>query len=235
VLEACGYELQPAITGAAVQGQAIFDRHDLPGAVLDVHWRIASPIVAADLFDFSQLWDGAERVARLGRSARAPRRLDALAIAAVHLVAHHRNERALLWLYDLHLLVSTLQDAEIAVVARRARERKMATILAAAVERSDRCFPTAAGSSLLDRLSPDATEPSAALVDIRRPSQQALMDLRALAGWRARGAYLADHLFPPAAYMRRRYAPESRAPLPWLYLSRMFCGARKWLRDTNAN
>ena len=228
-LDALGYERQPAITGAAVQGQTIFERSGVPGTVLDVHWRLAAPIVAANLFAFSQLWRRAEAIPRLGPAARAPHRLDAIAIAAVHLVAHHPNELGLLWLHDLHLLVRALDDADVNAMIDETRSRRISTILASALRRAEAHFSSTQGAAILDAIHDDDSEPSAALLNRRSPFETALMDLRALRGWRARASYLGGHLFPPSDYMRRRYAPDSRAPLTWLYATRILSGARKWL------
>jgi hypothetical protein len=107
----------------------------------------------------------------------------------------------------------------------------MATALcAAAIRRSHARFPAASAASVLARLVAHTPEASAALLEHRQPSRRALQDVRALRGWRARTAYLAGHLFPPADYMRRRYAPDSRAPLAWLYAARILRGAPRWLR-----
>ena len=228
-LEALGYERQPAITGAAVQGQTIFEHPGVPATVLDVHWRLAAPIVAADLFDFSQLWRRAECIPRLGTAARAPHRLDAIAIAAVHLVAHHPNELGLLWLHDLNVLVSALGTADVDALVAETRSRRVSTILASALRRAEARFPSPQGRAILDAIEEDDAEPSAALLDRPTPCRSALMGLRALRSWRARTSYLAGHLFPPSDYMRRRYAPDSRAPLSWLYAMRILTGARKWL------
>ena len=229
VLETLGYRRQPAITGAAVQGQVIFDCDRVPGSVLDVHWRLASPVVAAELFDFSALWHRAQPIPALGSGARGPHPLDALAIAAVHLVAHHPNERGLLWLYDLRVIADALGLNERTEFADHARKRKMMTVCGTALRRSHERFPSAASAVLVATLGCDEPEPSAALLDRRGPSAQALLDVRALRGWRARTGYMAGHLFPPSDYMRRRYAPGSRAPLPWLYAARIIRGARKWI------
>ena len=228
-LETLGYERQPAITGAAVQGQTIFERPGVPGTVLDVHWRLAAPIVAADPFDFSQLWRRAQFIPRLGPATRGPHHRDAIAIAAVHLVAHHPNELGLLWLHDLHLLVRTLDDVDVDVMIAEARSRRVSTIVATALRRAEARFPSRQGTTILDSIHDDDSEPSAALLDRRSLSETAFMDLRALRGWRARASYLAGHLFPPSDYMRRRYAPNSRAPLSWLYATRILSGARKWM------
>ena len=229
VLLALGYERRPAITGDAVQGQAVFDIRTVPGSVLDVHWRLASPVVAADLFDFDRLWDEAGPLEPLGIHARAPHVLDAIAIAAVHQVAHHASEPHIAWLFDLHVMLRALDDTMAAALVARASSRRMTTLCAAAIGAVEAEFPTAAGARFLREVSPDPHEPSAALLRSRTPAAQAWMDVRALRTWRARASYVAGHLFPPSEYMRATYAPESRAPLAWLYACRIIAGARKWL------
>lgn len=229
-LDALGYRHQPAITGAAVQGQEIFEHDHLPGSVLDVHWRLASPIVAATLFDFDALWTRAEPIAALGSGARGPALRDALAIAAVHLVAHHPRERGLLWLNDLARLASALTHDQRAELIHEARERRMTTVVATALGKAQARFPAAANHLLLTSLASDRSEPSAALLSTPSAAQRAMLDVRALATWKHRTTYLAGHLFPPAEYMRRRYAPHSRAPLAWLYAARLLRGAPRWLR-----
>ena len=229
VLQTLGYRRQPAITGVAVQGQEIFDCDDVPGSVLDVHVRLASPVVAAELFDFSELWHRAQPLPALHSAARAPDPVDALAIAAVHLVAHHPNERGLLWLYDLRVIADALGLDGPTEFVEQARRRRMMTVCETAMRRSHERFPCDASAVLVATLSRDDSEPSAALLDHRGPSAQALSDVRALRGWRARTGYMAGHLFPPSDYMRLRYAPGSRAPLPWLYAARIIRGARKWI------
>jgi hypothetical protein len=55
-------------------------------------------------------------------------------------------------------------------------------------------------------------------------------DLKALPGWRQRLRLLREHVFPPAGYIRRRYAVSSPLALPALYAHRFVTGAFKWRR-----
>ena len=226
-LESLGYQRRPLITGDAVQGQAIFETPALASGLLDVHWRLASPVVAAALLSFDELWHDSTALPALGPAARGPSLPDAMAIAAVHQAAHHAAEPRLAWRYDVHRLLAALTDEALEGFAERARTRGMSAICGAAVRAAEERFPSARGARLLPLLE-GAADRSAALLTARTPHQQALMDLRALHGWRARGAYVAAHLFPPADYMRATYARASRAPLPWLYARRILTGARRW-------
>lgn len=228
-LERLGYVRCPEITGEAVHGQSMFELPGRPASVLDVHWRLASPLLAANLFDFERLWGAATSLPQLGSAARVPRIIDALAIAAVHQAAHHAGDHRLIWRYDIHLLLNAMDDRLVAELVTEARQRGMTALCAAAVRASQAAFPSATGAAVLAALGNPQAEPSAALLLPRSPSAQAWMDVRALNGWRARATYLAGHLFPPAAYMRTTYAPASAAPLAWLYARRIVTGARKWL------
>src|SRR5688500_3409432 len=70
VLGTLGYRPQPVITGAVVHGQTVFNRQGSLGAVLDVHWRLASPMLAADLFNFEDLSRSSVTLPALGSGAR---------------------------------------------------------------------------------------------------------------------------------------------------------------------
>ncbi len=58
---------------------------------------------------------------------------------------------------------------------------------------------------------------------------RAYMYLNALTGDHAAGSRLiAEHLFPPASYMRQKYGLHSRALLPVAYVRRIVWGAAGW-------
>lgn len=77
----------------------------------------------------------------------------------------------------------------------------------------------------------DGAEPSAAFVDGCLSRADVLRsDLAALTGWPARGRLLRQHLCPPPAYIRDRYAVSASVLLPALYALRAVRGARRWFR-----
>ena len=53
-------------------------------------------------------------------------------------------------------------------------------------------------------------------------------DLMMLSSWRQRFALVREHLFPPVAYMRTKYAGCPAVLLPLAYLYRIVRGAPKW-------
>jgi hypothetical protein len=221
VLRDLGYERQPEQTGETVLGQIMFDRPHGPGVPLDIHWRLARPHAAAALFDVDAMMVRSIPIPRLGPHARGPAVADALALACVHRAAHHPGHDLLLWTYDVHLLVAALSDGEADSFARMAIEREMAQVCGSMIQEAYDAFQHPRAGDLARRLSAAATtEPSAVLIQPRRWWTTLHMDLRAVPRWSDRVRLLAGHAFPPAAYMRSTYAPDSRAPLGWLYARR---------------
>lgn len=230
-----GYRRQATQTGGLVLGQMLFDRDDMPGAALDVHWRAASPRLAARLLDLDDLFLRAVPVPALGPHAYGPCGTDALAIACVHQVAHHLGQDRLLWMYDVHLLVESLEDIDADHFVHRSAERKMTRICQAVIGTAAGRFPSPRAAELVRRLgAAGGPEPSAALIEARSPLAAAFQDLRVQPRWSDRLHLAAGHLFPPAAYMRTAYAAGSRAPLLLLYLDRILRGIPRWVRGRPA-
>jgi hypothetical protein len=232
VLEAVGYRRRRALqTREAVLGQMLLDRDDLPGAALDVHWRLAASRVAAALFDVEALNARAVPIPTLGPHARGPSPADALAIACVHQVAHHPGDACLLWMYDVHLLLEAFDDLEADLFVHRAAERGMARICRHVIERAATRFPSRRAAEVSEKLqAAAAAEPSAALLHGRAPLAGLLEDLSTERRWSERLRLVTGHLFPPPAFMRGTWARGSRAPLPVLYVRRLWSGLPRWCR-----
>jgi hypothetical protein len=228
-LEGIGYERLPDITGDAVHGQMLFGRRDHVPVVLDVHWRIAGPRLAADLLSFEELRRRAVELPRLGPCARGPASVDALALACIHQAAHHLEHHLLLWTHDAWLLLSGLSDEEVEAFCAMAIDRRMTRVCAYTVNECARYFPSPRVGRVLARLHVARRhEPTGFLVGERTPLRQLGSDLAATRGWIARGQLIAGHLFPPSAYMRHTYRVPT-AVLPLAYVYRIVRGAGRWL------
>ena len=209
----------------------LFGRTGNIPVVLDLHWRVASPRLAADLLSFEDMNRRAVDLPGLGPGARGPVPVHALALSCIHLSAHHPGHDLLLWMYDIFLLLSRFTRAELEEFAVLALERRMARICAHAVSRAAEYFPSANADALLQRLARvSGEEPSAFLVNPRTPIAQLASDLARTGGWAVRARLLFAHLFPPPAYMRHAYGVSSAVLLPWLYGYRLARGAGRWLR-----
>jgi hypothetical protein len=185
----------------------------------------------AGAVQFDELADGAIALPMLGAGARGLGRVHALWLACVHRAVHHYDQDTLLWLYDVRLLVEALDagglDRFVALAERTGVRRICLRALLLARTRLATAIPPAVLTAL--EAGP-AGEPSAVFLNPQIRQIDVLRDdLRVLPGWRSRLTLLKQHLFPDASYMRKIFAPESSAPVAWLYVRRILAGARKWL------
>ena len=93
VMSELGYVEPPFSDGELLfcQFQLIKEDHLAIDHVFDVHWKISTQSVFADVLTFDELAAGAEPVPALGPNARAAGGVDALLLACIHPVMHHRN------------------------------------------------------------------------------------------------------------------------------------------------
>jgi hypothetical protein len=235
VLTALGYAPAGHVTGELLNYQGIFTkwRDGAKAHVFDVHWRVANPQVFAGLLTYEELAADAAPIPTLSPDARGIASSAALLLACVHRVAHHFDSDRLIWLYDIHLIASTLSAAEWTRFVDLALERRVAAICWRSLELAREKFgtPIPEAVSTNQRLcAPVEHEATAVyLRQGRRPLQNVVNDLQALATWRERLSLMRQHLFPSERYMREVYALSSRAPLPLLYATRVVRGARRWL------
>jgi len=232
MLARMGYERSLEADAEIWTGQRHYLRMSATGPVMvDLHWRIANPLVFADALAFDEVWPRSAPVPALGTSARTLSPADSLLLACLHRVAHHQDRVHLLWLWDIHLLVSRMSAGEFASFASGAAGAKLGVVCARGLALARECFGTAVPDDLLAELAAAKGEPAAAFVGAAfSPFGVALGDLAALSGWRARAALVREHLFPPAAYMRRRYPRWPAVLLPIAYVHRVVAGAPRWLR-----
>jgi hypothetical protein len=201
----------------------------------DVHWKISTQPIFANLLTFDELECHAEPVPALGPHARAAGPLHALLLACAHPVMHHQNTERLLWIYDVHLLASRLSAADFDAFAEMASERKMAAVCAHQLRLAQQTFRTAVPPDVFRRLAaPPQPEPSVAyLSPHRRWHDELLSAVTALPGWSDRARHLRQVLFPSRQYMFAMYGVRQKAlgtlMLPALYLHRNVYGAWKIL------
>ena len=230
---ALGAAAIPHVTGEYVMSQFHYARTDAAACrhVYDVHWRIANPLIFAESLSYDEIATAAVPLTALGDGARAPGSVHALLLACIHRAAHHGGRGPLIWLFDIHLIAESLDEAGCAVVAKEAIARRIATVTAAAVGEAHAAFGGRNSGILADRLAgAGREEPSARFLHPRSRAVAAIHELRSLAGHRNRLRLAREWLLPPAVYMRGTYAPGSWWPLPVLYAVRAVRGAARWCR-----
>jgi Uncharacterised nucleotidyltransferase len=236
-LEKAGYEPAVETSGALITAQCHYTRFDRAGVrhALDIHWRPFNAPRFTDLLTFDEVKGSARPLTALAPDAVAPSPVHHLLIACVHRIAHHADSPDLLWLYDIHLLASAMDGRDLMALVDLASRKRVLSACLRGIRLARACYATPLPDAVCERF---AEEPALAkeeglsvYLDGTRPlALQAVTDMRALGGWRARGRLLREHLLPPPAYMRARYGTRGWLALPFLYVYRVCRGAPGWLR-----
>ena len=201
----------------------------------DVHWRISTQSVFAEVMTFEEVAAAARALPALGPHARAAGPVHGLLLACIHPVMHHRNVESLLWLYDVHLLASQLSGPEYDAFAALAVARRVSAICAHQLDRARRLLGTPVPPSAMTRLATShSAEASAAYL---RPDRfwgdELIANLRGLPRWSDRLRLLREVTLPAPAYMLEAYGltPSRRGTtvLPLLYFHRLTSGCLKVL------
>lgn len=201
-----------------------------PGARIsvEIHWSL----VASDLDwrspDLDWFWSQVELVPVDGGRGGARARLLSLPrlrpeahflYLAAHLVLQHGCGQArLVWLYDLHLLLSAYGTAwDWDAILSKAREFSWNSALRLALETTRQLFDTPMPIGRLEAIVPDrsplvvrrlrmASEPSPEKIDRAWTQMMGLT-------WRGRVHFVWNHCFPQRSYLTWRYRPRP----PWLW------------------
>ena len=234
VLEGCGYAAPPFCDELFAQFQ--MEKRDRFGLrhVIDVHWKISTQSVFADVLDHEGLWSRATPIPALGRSAVGPSPVDALLLACIHPVMHHQNAQRILWTYDTHLLASALERADWDVFVGLATDARVAVVCAHQLGVTQALFGTHVPAEVMRHLSAASGEPSAAyLASQRKWRHELVSSLRGSRRFADRVKLLRDVLLPSREYMLARYGLDGRPLTAWLlpvlYLHRNARGAWKVL------
>ena len=234
ILTERGYTEPPMSAGELVLCQFQLVKIDRLGVehVFDVHWKISTQSLFADLLSYDEMNDDAVPIDALGPNARGASGSHALLLACIHPVMHHPNVERLIWLHDIHLLLRRLTAADLHRFASLAVSKEVAGICARQLALASDCFDTSLPSGVLSTLSQSHPEPSAVYLRAgRRWHHEVLWNIRALRRWRDRIRLLREVLFPAPRYMVDLYhlGPSGVLLLPALYLHRGAYGAFKIL------
>jgi hypothetical protein len=241
LFERLGYrrELQPP--GRYVASQFSVRRTDARGIryLFDVHLKISNAWAYADALSYDAIRADAVPMPRLDPRALAPSPVHSLLLACVHRIAHHADSDDVLWLYDIYLLAGALTAREWTRALATAETAALGGVWLRGMERAASAIDRPCSEELMQRLRDlAAREQPAALLDPAggrsRMIDVAFADWHALPDRRARLQLLAEHMLPPASYMRRVY-PRCPAPLlPFAYAYRIARGAPRWFRRGGA-
>jgi hypothetical protein len=200
----------------------------------DVHWQISTQPVFRGVVAHVEAAARARCVPALGNEMKALGPIDALLLACIHPVMHHRGELRTLWALDMHLLAGTLSAEDFAEFAAEARRKAVAAVCAAQLRQAQRLFGTSIPTAAFERLDDASGEPSAEyLASERRWRHELVSSMRAEPSLGSRIERLRGVLAPPRDYMLATYGLRGKALgewlLPALYLHRNLRGAWKIL------
>ena len=233
-LMAQGFELPNSSFGNMVMNQFIMTGKRPGGSTIaiDIHTRLFNRPGMNDLLSYDEILSSARQIMIADQTALAPSTEHCLIHAALHLMAHHQNSRKLIWLYDIWLLIQSLEKEETERLLAYSSRKRIALILVCALERCHQFFPLA-NLELLNQLKEQVEQQK----NIEHPSTIALTDSgltdrlksdwKALSGFKTRLKWLKGHLFPSYSYISKKYN-VSAFPLVWAcYVWRIIHGSVK--------
>ena len=243
ILRELGFRLGIAVSGDLISYQACYYVRDSLGLVhaIDLHWKINDSELLSNLFTYAELRERAVALPKLSPQALAACPADALLLACMHRqvhrqspywvdgVAHYSADR-LIWLYDIHLLASTMTEWDWDQIVSLARKKGLLAICQDGLRRAGKMFYTEYPTGVLDALD-SRTSPEVPSTYLHASAlHRQVMDFRSLDGSARKLRFLRELLFPPVAYMRSRYDGVHPDWLPWLYARRALKGSAKRLR-----
>jgi len=246
-LRELGYRVPDPGTHRSIHDQLSAEKRDCFGVVhtLDVHWKLSNHKAFADLFSYEELARASVPLPELGANARALGPVHALLLACMHRVAHIHSPLyidgiprcdgdRLIWLYDIHLLLTQMSPDQIERFAALAIVKRIGAVCLDGTKRAARHFGTRVPAALIEAVSTtDLEEPSAGYLVPGR-LRHLLTELRFLAGRRARIRFLNQLAFPDPDYVLKTYEVSSRLWLPLLYLHRGLRGLCRLVRQTGS-
>lgn len=219
MLTALGYERVTAIDADLVLPQLSLHKQQYGAShVWDVHWRISNRPALAELLECPEIRENAVETRIHDAAFLAPGRVDSLLIACLHLIGHHPGEIRLIWLYDIHLLAAALSAAGRRRFLDKAMARPQARAAChAAFELTQRYLPAGPTDDLRRALDPG----SGARWKVDRTYLAGLVEDAGAVGRGKRLRFVAQHVFPSAGYMMKRFGIRHRWQLPFWYAVRI--------------
>ncbi len=193
--------------------------------VFDIHWRILNAPQFARAIDFAEALEHSIPLPGMD-GCRTLGSVDSLLLACMHRkgsVLH--DEDRLIWLYDIHLLVSALTPEQLQAFVQKAAGKNAQAACLDGLQRAQTCFHTKIPAAALENLA--TTEPEVTLCRRFHASNLSLLldDLRCLPGMRSRLGLLGELFFPPPQSLMRKYGRKNPFWLPLLYLRHILSGS----------
>jgi hypothetical protein len=203
------------------------------GALIEIHWQLIGGDTDRRVPSMNWFWERIEPWSlhpqesdgATSQNSGAAYQLNPLAhilYLAAHLILQHGStQKRLIWLYDLHLLITRYGDIlDWTAIMKHARAFHWDIALNAALKNTHQYFGTVLPEHIEDRIlsvhrtdMQDMTMPEMSTVSRATLLKEELSNLT----WRGRYYLVRSHLFPSPTYLRWRYQPQRAWLWPLYY------------------
>ena len=197
--------------------------------VFDVHWRMLNNPRYARLMSFDEVYDRSVVVPDL-YCTRVPCTADALLLACMHRLGSKNHDRdRLIWIYDIHLLISSMTTAEQTEFAAKAVELDVQEECMDGIVRSCTWFCTRVAAEALELLKAPGQQQNLSTRFNRSNLALLLDDAQRLPDLQSRKLLLCELVLPPATFLEMKYGKSGRWWWPVLYTRHIIEGFLKRL------
>ena len=230
VFTALGYQKQFAIEGKYVSYQSTYSKALVGKSAIniDLHWRINNRQILANSYNAKELREHGQPLTELSSNITTPCAADCLLISSLHRLGHHQSEERLAWLYDIHLLASSLTDSDWQHLIEQAQGKQLCAITLDALEHCETLLNTATPALVLAQLSERAqqvAEPSQLFLQRDLPERVLFWnDVKAMPSFADKLGLLLETFIPSPRYIRQQMNTKSAL---WGYLKRFIRGFKR--------
>ena len=190
----------------------------------DIHWRIQNAPRFARVLTFEEAYAGSVKMAELG-GARALNAVDALLLACIHRCGNEQHDRdRLIWIYDIHLLLSSLTESGCKDFAQKAVSRNIQQACSDGVCTAVRLFHTVVPGEVQELLRTPGLKAKWSRKYAESNLGLLVDDWKQLPNTLARLALLGELFLHTGESLMRDYNKQKRWWIPVLYCRKIFCG-----------
>lgn len=209
VLHNAGFQRLPSIDGQLVSYQEMHSKQLTPGCVLniDLHWKISNRQVFAESLTTAELLKASQPLSVFSNKVRISSPVLNVLMACQHRVGHHYDDERLIWLYDIHLLLSRFNDEEWQTLTEMAITKELAAITKDALQLVKRLFQTPISTEAMTMLhvAGARNEPSKWFLESGKGEWSLFwLEINSIKGVHRKLRFLFENLFPSSHYVRQR-------------------------------
>lgn len=156
-----GYERRHYVSKQFIAG---LNGNSPAATTFDIHWKLSNRTLFNNILQFDECWEMRQPVKQLGESAFTLLPTQLLLHACIHRIAHGRNSdrNRLIWLYDIHLIITSFSEIEFDAFLEMAKARAIGTLCADGIIMSQYYFGTRFPRDYLAKLTRNQSKETSA-------------------------------------------------------------------------